>query len=91
MMTWLMPIMLTYFFFLSAPSGLVLYWMVSNIVGVAIQLLINKQNAEPANEAGAVTGKDAKSSRNSPKETKPKGGKSKTGKDRAALPSSDLS
>ncbi|HSF23846.1 MAG TPA: hypothetical protein VLE20_06435, partial [Blastocatellia bacterium] len=47
---WLMPIMLTYFFFFSAPSGLVLYWMVSNIVGVAIQLLINRWTAEPTNE-----------------------------------------
>ncbi len=47
MMTWLMPIMLTFFFFLSAPSGLVLYWMVSNLVGVIIQLAINKFTAEP--------------------------------------------
>ncbi len=43
MMTWLMPVMLTYFFFFSAPSGLVLYWMVSNIVGAGIQYLINKK------------------------------------------------
>ncbi len=50
MMIWLMPIMLTFFFFFSAPSGLVLYWMVSNIVGVAIQLLINRWTAEPASE-----------------------------------------
>jgi YidC/Oxa1 family membrane protein insertase len=47
MMTWLMPIMLTWFFFLGAPSGLVLYWMVSNLVGVVMQLVINKQTAEP--------------------------------------------
>jgi len=91
MMTWLMPIMLTYFFFLSAPSGLVLYWMVSNIVGVAIQLLINKQNAEPENQAGALAGGGAASQRNSQKGTTPKGGKPKAGKDRATLPSSDLS
>ena len=36
MMTWLMPILLTWLFFFSAPSGLVLYWMVSNLVGVAV-------------------------------------------------------
>ena len=54
MMTWLMPVMLTWFFFLSAPSGLVLYWMVSNIVGVGIQLVINKQTAEPTDEAGKL-------------------------------------
>ena len=55
MMTWLMPIMLTYFFFLSAPSGLVLYWMVSNIVGVLVQLVINKITAEPQASTGAGT------------------------------------
>ncbi|HVF91514.1 MAG TPA: YidC/Oxa1 family insertase periplasmic-domain containing protein [Blastocatellia bacterium] len=47
MMTYLMPVMLTWFFFLSSPSGLVLYWMMSNLVGVAIQLVINKFTAEP--------------------------------------------
>jgi YidC/Oxa1 family membrane protein insertase len=47
LMTWVMPIMLTWFFFLSAPSGLVLYWMVSNVVGVGIQLVINKMTTEP--------------------------------------------
>ncbi|HSQ20777.1 MAG TPA: membrane protein insertase YidC, partial [Blastocatellia bacterium] len=46
MMTWLMPIMLTWLFFFSAPSGLVLYWMVSNIVGVLIQLWINRKTAD---------------------------------------------
>jgi YidC/Oxa1 family membrane protein insertase len=57
MMTWLMPIMLTWFFFFSAPSGLVLYWMVSNVVGVGIQLAINKMTAEPAaTDAGASPG-----------------------------------
>jgi YidC/Oxa1 family membrane protein insertase len=56
MMTWLMPIMLTWFFFLSAPSGLVLYWMVSNVVGVLIQVLINKMTAEPPAEGNAPSG-----------------------------------
>jgi YidC/Oxa1 family membrane protein insertase len=88
MMTWLMPVMLTYFFFLSAPSGLVLYWMVSNMVGVGIQLLINKRNTEP--EAGAVAGTGATSSRTPPSASKPKG-KAKTGKERTTVPSSDLS
>lgn len=88
MMTWLMPIMLTYFFFLSAPSGLVLYWMVSNVVGVGIQLLINKKNTEP--EAGALAGSGTAGARTTKLADKPKG-KSKSGKDRAGLPSSDLS
>ncbi|MGH9822830.1 MAG: YidC/Oxa1 family membrane protein insertase, partial [Blastocatellia bacterium] len=43
MTTFGMPIMLTWLFFFSAPSGLVLYWMVSNLVGVGIQFAINKQ------------------------------------------------
>lgn len=51
LMTWVMPIMLTWFFFLSAPSGLVLYWMVSNVVGVGIQLVINKLTTEPQTAA----------------------------------------
>ena len=85
MMTWLMPVMLTYFFFLSAPSGLVLYWMVSNLVGVGIQLLINKQTALPQEAGGAANNAGAQ------KASKQKSGKSKAGKDRAALPSSDLS
>jgi YidC/Oxa1 family membrane protein insertase len=50
MMTWLMPIMLTWFFFFSAPSGLVLYWMISNVVGVLIQVIINKLTTEAASE-----------------------------------------
>jgi YidC/Oxa1 family membrane protein insertase len=53
MMTWLMPIMLTWLFFFSAPSGLVLYWMVSNMVGVLIQLFINRRTTE-LTPAGAV-------------------------------------
>jgi len=42
MMAYLMPILLTYLFFWRAPSGLVLYWMFSNLVGIAQQLLINR-------------------------------------------------
>jgi YidC/Oxa1 family membrane protein insertase len=57
MMTWLMPIMLTWLFFLSAPSGLVLYWMVSNMVGVLIQLWINRKTADLTVPAGTPSGK----------------------------------
>jgi YidC/Oxa1 family membrane protein insertase len=61
LMTWLMPVMLTWFFFLSAPSGLVLYWMISNVVGVGIQLVINKMTAEPeAVTVSAGAGKNGK-------------------------------
>ncbi len=59
MMIWLMPIMLTWFFFFSAPSGLVLYWMIGNIVGVAIQIVINRKTAEPPQPETPTTGKGA--------------------------------
>jgi YidC/Oxa1 family membrane protein insertase len=42
MMSYGMPIMLTLLFFKAAPSGLVIYYMFSNLVGVGQQALINK-------------------------------------------------
>ena len=36
MMLWMMPLMLAFFAF-TFPSGLALYWVVSNVIGVAIQ------------------------------------------------------
>lgn len=42
LMTWVMPIVFTYFFFVAAPSGLMLYWMTLNLAGIGIQLAINK-------------------------------------------------
>ncbi len=57
LMIWVFPIVLTWFFFWTAPSGLVLYWMAGNIIGISQQLLINKLNppdtpavAEPAKQ-----------------------------------------
>jgi YidC/Oxa1 family membrane protein insertase len=41
---YVMPVILTVAFFRTAPAGLVLYWMVSNLVGVAQQFIINKLN-----------------------------------------------
>ncbi|QQS45348.1 MAG: membrane protein insertase YidC [Acidobacteriota bacterium] len=40
---YLMPLIFTWFL-KSAPAGLVLYWMVSNLVGVAQQFIINRLN-----------------------------------------------
>ena len=37
-----MPIIFT-LFFLSFPSGLVLYWLVTNVLGIAHQMYINKK------------------------------------------------
>jgi YidC/Oxa1 family membrane protein insertase len=39
---YIMPVMFT-FMFVQFPSGLVLYWLVSNLLGIAQQYLINKQ------------------------------------------------
>ena len=78
MMTWLMPIMLTWLFFFSAPSGLVLYWMVSNLVGVLIQLFINRRTADITAGTAAVTatpgskGGPRGSTKNPPKNAKDK-------------------
>jgi YidC/Oxa1 family membrane protein insertase len=83
MMTWLMPIMLTWLFFFSAPSGLVLYWMVSNMVGVLIQLWINRRTAEltaggavvVAGPSGGKGGSGASDKGAAQKPSKNKGGK----------------
>ena len=40
MMLWMMPLMIG-FFSLTFPSGLSLYWIVSNVIGVAIQYFIS--------------------------------------------------
>ncbi|HEU0185996.1 MAG TPA: membrane protein insertase YidC, partial [Blastocatellia bacterium] len=49
---YLMPLILTVAFFRSAPAGLVLYWMVSNLVGVGQQYIINRLN--PTNPPAAA-------------------------------------
>lgn len=76
MMIWFMPILLTYFFFFSAPSGLVLYWMVSNLVGVVVQVWINKRLAEPADAPVTPPGKAGTTAPEKP------GGRRKQGKQR---------
>ena len=40
-MMYIMPVFFT-IFFMNFPSGLVLYWMVFNILSIAHQLLLNK-------------------------------------------------
>jgi len=41
-----MPLMF-FFFFLKAPAGLVIYWLVNNVLSIAQQLMINR-SAAPA-------------------------------------------
>ena len=45
-MMMLMPIVFT-FMFLWAPSGLVIYWLTSNVLGIGQQLLTNKLVGPP--------------------------------------------
>jgi YidC/Oxa1 family membrane protein insertase len=45
-MQYFMPLMMGYFF-IYAPAGLVLYWMVGNLVGIAQQFVINKITPSP--------------------------------------------
>ncbi len=55
--SYFMPVILTYFFFIAAPAGLVLYWMVGNLVGVGQQFVINKLTSKniPAAEVADNT------------------------------------
>jgi YidC/Oxa1 family membrane protein insertase len=86
MMTWLMPIMLTWLFFFSAPSGLVLYWMVSNMVGVLIQLWINRKTADLTAEVAAAQAGSGGGNKGGPRAVEKagaqKGLKNKSGKRR---------
>lgn len=47
MFTYIMPVVFLVFFFINAPSGLVLYWMFNSVFGVAVQLIINKLAPKP--------------------------------------------
>jgi len=48
---YVVPVIMTIFFFISAPAGLVLYWMVSNLVGVGQQYVINRITPNPPSAA----------------------------------------
>ena len=69
---YLMPLVFTYFL-TSAPAGLVLYWMVGNLVGIGQQFVINRLNppSQPANSPSAPSAGSSK-----PKPTSSKGKKS---------------
>ena len=59
---YIMPLIFTWFL-KSAPAGLVLYWMVSNLVGVVQQFVINRLNPPapvPALETGKSKAKTGK-------------------------------
>ncbi len=54
---YIMPVILTVLFFFSAQAGLVLYWMVSNLVGVGQQYIINRLN--PTNPPATASSSDS--------------------------------
>lgn len=60
MTAYIMPIIFLLLFFAKAPSGLVLYWMFGNIVGLIQQLVINKLTTEPGEPNAPATGTDTK-------------------------------
>lgn len=48
-----MPLMLGFFFY-GVSSGLVLYWLTGNLIGIAQQLVFNRMNKQPEPAAPAV-------------------------------------
>jgi YidC/Oxa1 family membrane protein insertase len=52
MMNTIMPIMFTFMFYEFA-SGLVLYWLVSNLLGIGQQLLVNRTLADEPSGGGS--------------------------------------
>ncbi len=57
MMLWMMPIMFT-FFSLSFPSGLALYWVVSNIFSIVVQYYVTGWGGLNLNFSFRATPKD---------------------------------
>ena len=51
MMLWMMPILFTFMFW-SFPSGLVLYWLVNNVLQIGQQWLITRSSARPSPAEG---------------------------------------
>jgi len=78
---YIMPVILTGAFFISAPAGLVLYWMVGTLVGVAQQYIINRLNPTNPPAAAADSSDSGRPGPKSPKDRPgpkpPKGRKTK--------------
>lgn len=69
LMIWVMPVFITYFFLVAAPSGLVLYWLTLNVVGIGMQYAINRMMPPDLQQAPATGGKGPKSKKESKKAT----------------------
>jgi YidC/Oxa1 family membrane protein insertase len=48
-----MPLMLGFFFY-GVSSGLVLYWLTGNVIGIAQQVVFNRINKQPVPAAPAA-------------------------------------
>ena len=59
MMVWMMPAMM-FFFSAVMPSGLVLYWIVSNLWSIVQYKVINRDLNKPAAASSKLNGKDVK-------------------------------
>jgi YidC/Oxa1 family membrane protein insertase len=62
-MMMLMPLMLLYMFYF-ANAGLVLYWLTSNVVGIAQQWILNRLSPPPAAAVVDVKSSPKKKNRN---------------------------
>ena len=70
-MTYGMPFMF-FFIFYNAPSGLLLYWLTSNILQIGQQIIINKMMAKKKAAGGTGTVKQEKVPKNLPPKAKAK-------------------
>jgi YidC/Oxa1 family membrane protein insertase len=61
-----MPVMFT-FFFLTFPSGLVIYWLMNTVLGIAQQAYVNHQIGAPDAKATPSSKKKKKKAGESPK------------------------
>jgi YidC/Oxa1 family membrane protein insertase len=52
----MMPVMMTVMFY-GASSGLVLYWLTGNVVGIVQQYFFNKYSAKPAPAQASISKK----------------------------------
>jgi YidC/Oxa1 family membrane protein insertase len=64
MMSTFMPIIFTFFFY-RMPSGLVLYWLVNNIISIIQQYYIHRDMDDTEEGSEDVSGKKAKGTKNS--------------------------
>jgi YidC/Oxa1 family membrane protein insertase len=65
----MMPLIFTVFF-INLPSGLVLYWLVNNVLSIFQQIFINKQKDKPVPALAGDKGKSAKAGAIKPRKKK---------------------